>query len=529
MNHAIQKQLTYLKSIDDAISENAMGLATVTRVLKSVITNALTYQKSVEDEIQNLKTLINFQANVSRVMRELEFTVMQLQQSVIQLQEGLEISAAGRLSSVLIPPHNLSKILQEVALRLPQDVSLIAGFTVENMYVYYEVATVQAYATATTIRLIVRIPLRGADRVMTVFKSVPLPTYSDVLGRHIQIEPEAPYLAVTENRQYYSPLATADLQQCRKGSVTICEATFPFIHKNQATCVSALYFGQTDFAHKFCRKVILNEKFNPVWLQAKGFRPFWIYSLPSPTIVTKTCKGNGTTQSFNIELSHTGILMDDIHCQFYSEAFILLPVSDGYTNVSLTSNQVLPPHLPELMSPEERRQITHDELRTRRALAALETVARQSSHVNQQPYVELRDLLDTVSTDGAMTSQVTWLYMLFAFAIILPFVILTLKYWRRPITLLIRRVLPCTTDQRPYASQTANQPATRRVPAMDSGVTNRFGSVETPNENVEDTASHSAASLRAEAETVSGPAPAAQPEAAERTYFAQPGRFQLLN
>ncbi|PNF19103.1 hypothetical protein B7P43_G10550 [Cryptotermes secundus] len=334
VTHAIQKQLTYLKSIDEAISENAMGLATVTRVLKSVITNALTYQKSVEDEIQNLKTLINFQANVSRVMRELEFTVMQLQQSVIQLQEGLEISAVGRLSSVLIPPHNLSKILQEVALRLPQDVSLIAGFTVENMYVYYEVATVQAYATATTIRLIVRIPLRGADRVMTVFKSVPLPTYSDVLGRHIQIEPEAPYLAVTENRQYYSPLATADLQQCRKGSVTICEATFPFIHKNQATCVSALYFGQTDFAHKI-------------------------------------------------------------------------------------------PHLPELMLPEERRQITHDELRTRRALAALETVARQSSHVNQQPYVELRDLLDTVSTDGAMTSQVTWLYMLFAFSIVLPFVVNT--------------------------------------------------------------------------------------------------------
>ncbi|PNF15755.1 hypothetical protein B7P43_G11016 [Cryptotermes secundus] len=183
--------------------------------------------------------------------------------------------------------------------------------------------------------------------------------------------------------------------------------------------------------------VILNEKFNPIWLQAKGFRPFWIYSLPSPTIVTKTCKGNGATQSFNIELSHTGILMDDIHCQFYSEAFILLPVSDGYTNVSLTSNQVLPPHLPELMSREERRQITHDELRTRRSFAALEIVVRQSSHVNQQPYVELRDLLDTVSTDGAMMSQVTWLYMLIAFSIILPFVILTLKYWRHPITLLI--------------------------------------------------------------------------------------------
>jgi hypothetical protein len=423
--HAIQKQLTYLRFMDAAISENANGLATVARVLKNVITKALTYQKAVEDAVQNLKTLIYFQANVSRAMRELEFTVGQLQQSVVQLQEGLEISAAGRLSSVLIPPHNLSKILQEVTLRLPQDASLIAGFNVENMYVYYEVASVQAYATATAIRLIVRIPLRGADRVMALFKSVPLPTYSDVLGRHIQIEPEASYLAVTENRQYYSLLTMADLQQCKKGSVTICEATFPFIHQNQATCTSALYFGQAEFAHRLCRKFILNEKFTPVWLQAKGVQPFWIYSLPSPMVVTKKCTVNGTTRSFTIELSRTGILREDINCQFYSEAFILLPVSDGFTNVSLASNQVRPPRLPELMSPEEQRQITYDGLQTRRTLAALETVARRSSLVNQQYYVELRDLLDTMSSDGAKTSQATWLYTLSTLIITLSLLVLT--------------------------------------------------------------------------------------------------------
>jgi hypothetical protein len=132
--------LTYLKAIDEAISENVIGLATSARFLKRVITNALSYQKKLEDAVQNLETLIHFQASVSRTKRELEFTVTQLQQSVIQLQEEFEISAAGRLSSVSVPPHNLSKMLQEVTLRLPQDISLIAGFNVENMYVYYEVA-----------------------------------------------------------------------------------------------------------------------------------------------------------------------------------------------------------------------------------------------------------------------------------------------------------------------------------------------------------------------------------------------------
>jgi hypothetical protein len=119
-------------------------------------------------------------------MRELEFMVIQLQKSVMRLQEGLYTSATGRLSSVLIPPHNLSTILREVILKLPQDVSLIAGFTIENMYVCYEVAKVQANTTTTAIRLVVRLPLRGADRVMTLFRSVPLTVYSGVLGRHIK-------------------------------------------------------------------------------------------------------------------------------------------------------------------------------------------------------------------------------------------------------------------------------------------------------------------------------------------------------
>jgi hypothetical protein len=57
---AIQKQLTYLKSIGEAISENTTGLATVTGVLKNVNTNAFTYHKTVEDAFQTLKTLIYF-------------------------------------------------------------------------------------------------------------------------------------------------------------------------------------------------------------------------------------------------------------------------------------------------------------------------------------------------------------------------------------------------------------------------------------------------------------------------------------
>jgi hypothetical protein len=259
---------------------------------------------------------------------------------------------------------------------------------------------------------------------MNLFKSVPLPVYVEVLGRHIQIEPETLYLAVAENGQYYSLLTTADVLQCQLGLMAICDATFPFIHKTRASCSSALYFGQADLVYENCQKRILKENFNPVWLYVKGIYPFWIYSLPSPIIVTKTCKINGTTQSSTLRLSHTGTLREDTHCQFYSEAFVLLPVSDGSVNITTTGSQVTLPRLPELISTEETNTIQYDESRTIRALAKLESIAQRSSPTRQQSYVELRELLATISSEEIATSQFPWMYTLIILSFIFSFIAL---------------------------------------------------------------------------------------------------------
>jgi hypothetical protein len=56
---------------------------------------------------------------------------------------------------------------------------------IENMCSCYDVAKVQMYATVMPIRLVVRISLRGADRVMILFRSMFLSVYSKVLGGYI--------------------------------------------------------------------------------------------------------------------------------------------------------------------------------------------------------------------------------------------------------------------------------------------------------------------------------------------------------
>jgi len=66
------------------------------------------------------------------------------------------------------------------------------------MFVYYETARVQAYAIPSEIRLIIRLPLRGADR-MSFYRTEPLPIYEPLLERHMQIQPESMYMAVSES------------------------------------------------------------------------------------------------------------------------------------------------------------------------------------------------------------------------------------------------------------------------------------------------------------------------------------------
>jgi hypothetical protein len=84
--------------------------------------------------------------------------MVEIKFSLMQLQESLDLTSLGKLSSVLINPYNLYMIFQQVSLQLPQGVSMLTGLAVEDMYVYYTVAKVHAVATSKSIILVIDIP-----------------------------------------------------------------------------------------------------------------------------------------------------------------------------------------------------------------------------------------------------------------------------------------------------------------------------------------------------------------------------------
>jgi len=81
------------------------------------------------------------------------------------LQEAIDVTSLGQLSSVLIHPYNLSVVLQQVSLQLSAGLSMLTGLAVQELYVYYTIATVHVVANFKNIRLFVDITLKADDRI----------------------------------------------------------------------------------------------------------------------------------------------------------------------------------------------------------------------------------------------------------------------------------------------------------------------------------------------------------------------------
>jgi hypothetical protein len=120
--HAVNAQLTLIKTVDKETRQNTVDLLEQARILRQIVLEIININRTLVAEEDRFETIFEIQRNISSSMRELEFTALRLQQELMQLHEGLDVTSSGRLSSVLIPPNNLSALLQQIALRLPRDV-----------------------------------------------------------------------------------------------------------------------------------------------------------------------------------------------------------------------------------------------------------------------------------------------------------------------------------------------------------------------------------------------------------------------
>jgi hypothetical protein len=136
MIHAAEQQLTYIRTLDEVTKQNVKNTVEITRALRDSIRNVSLKLNRMEADLLDTQEAISKQVRFSAAIREIEMAILDLRFSITQMQESLDVTSNGKLSSVLINPHNLSEILQQVSLQLPAGLSMLTVLTVEDMYVY---------------------------------------------------------------------------------------------------------------------------------------------------------------------------------------------------------------------------------------------------------------------------------------------------------------------------------------------------------------------------------------------------------
>jgi hypothetical protein len=126
LTHSVENHLTYTMELDDNVRQNVRDVSLLARTLNTLVFDGLNLNETVKQLEVNLVKRPELQANVSQTVRELEFFSLQLEQDLLKIRQGLNVTSIGKFSAALLPLDNLSQILQQVALSLPSDATLIA-------------------------------------------------------------------------------------------------------------------------------------------------------------------------------------------------------------------------------------------------------------------------------------------------------------------------------------------------------------------------------------------------------------------
>ena len=165
--HSMNQQVTYLKQLDRTVTFNHQAIANLSTTLKDI---AMRSQETFQ-EIATKLEWGNLQRETATAIRELEFTLTQLEISIDELISAIQYVMNGRVTVNLINPTILQDMLKNVALVLPE------GLSPNNVYLYYEVIQTAMLADMHSLKLVLDVPIKTVSRQYELYKTVVLPTH----------------------------------------------------------------------------------------------------------------------------------------------------------------------------------------------------------------------------------------------------------------------------------------------------------------------------------------------------------------
>jgi len=327
---------------------------------------------------------------------------------------------------------------------------MLTGLTVEDMYVYYAVATVHAVATSKNIRLLIDIPLKAADRYFELYQVHSLPFFHEGIGKFVMIDEAFTYLAVAESRQFFAMITPYMLMKCKQELYTVCPSDIVLKAAGEPNCLIALFLGKTDMMLTKCKRLILDASFEPTWIRSPDFN-YWIYSLSMPQRVTVQCQEVGSPpsvkMSYQLTLEGTGILPNSSSCYVHAENFKLLPHSLGRTTMNLTRTHIVLPSVEKILNFSEEGLLQSAAIRPE-DLQQLDRIVERATSRSHLEGVDISRMTAALRVKEADCQSTHWSWIMGIIIIFLSIGIMWSLWFK-----LSTRYCPCTWKCKPCHKQ----------------------------------------------------------------------------
>jgi hypothetical protein len=334
MSHSLSSQRTYVKKLDTIMKLDTEAIANLSKILGDDVIQAHDKFQQLASEILWLNLTFLGQSKLHAVIRQLEFTLLQLVQQVNELLDAVQLAIQDTSSIKLV---TLQSILRNVTLHLPHTYELIAGSNVQNLHLYYSLAKVSVVANGYSVSIVLSIPLKSAKPYVSLFRIMTLQTYV-APDKFVQVQTDCVYFGIQRSQRGYFLLSEAYVNRCKRSDIIVCPADTPVYDAHTLTCESSLFFQNTATHHPCRRRPLINHRI-PIFYR-HGMA--WLFHFPTPHRVTLHCRNDTSQVSRTLLLSEAGIIHDTAECYVTSDGFQTLPELHGASRAKLDMPEFFP-------------------------------------------------------------------------------------------------------------------------------------------------------------------------------------------
>lgn len=396
------------------VDSNSKVIQSLTNALKDTVKEISNVTFSIWTEVQQLKRQLAYQAKISSLFREIELTINVVNKQLFQLQEALDVTSTGYLSSMLITPTKLHSILGEVIPKLPTGLSLIIDNEPDKMYHYYQLTKVHAMVVKKTIKLVIEIPLKSSNSYLALYSVKVLPYYNNEIKQFVVIQKEIDYLAISSDHQKYVLLSEDQVTKCVTllPGIGLCPIHVPLMNAAESpNCIYSLFTGEDSSAKQLCQNNILTNFKTPILYPGPEGR-FFIYSVPRAILVTLNCLASRNhlrrVQFETKTLRGTGVLYHTQNCYLYSKYFTVPPHISGQTSNNVQIHRTVVPSIPNFLSKTEinTSSVTFNTTSIADQLAEIqEIIKNRTAHADVITLAELQHQLEQIKLTARPSSH----------------------------------------------------------------------------------------------------------------------------